>query len=373
MEDAPSPINIIDKEKISESFEIKQDEIVYKLNIEVINQDITMNLLEEKEFKKEYEIKLTLEEIKQIHKLFGFFETSSEFVNYIKSLIDIKKLSIRKSAENKITIELTVDYLLKQNIIKFDLVQKPINYELIIQDLFQKFSALNQNFNNLENNYKNIIEENKIIKEENEKIKERLNNLENIVNRFDNLNQIKKALNSSIMQKDEFDMIYHAIKERKNTEIKEIKKLYQATVHGGKTNIFHEKCDNVANTLILYKSAGNRRFGAFASKSWESKGQPKIDEKCFLFSLDKKKIFPPKNDNYYKLSLNIFEGPSFMLKDIYDKYCIVLQENSFNTRSLKTYEKKFEDVFGGDGNALSEDGNSLGVNTIDYEVFQIIF
>ena len=62
-----------------------------------------------------------------------------------------------------------------------------------------------------------------------------------------------------------------------------------------------------------------------------------------------------------------------MLKDIYDRYCIVLQENSFNARSLKTYEKKFEDVFGGDGNALSEDGNSLGVNTTDYEVFQIIF
>ena len=174
MEDAPSPINIIDKEKISESFEIKQDEIVYKLNIEVINQDITMNLLEEKEFKKEYEIKLTLEEIKQIHKLFGFFETSNEFVDYIKSLIDIKKLSIRKSAENKITIELTVDYLLKQNIIKFDLVQKPINYELIIQDLFQKFSALNQNFNNLENNHKSILEENKIIKEENEKNKRKI-------------------------------------------------------------------------------------------------------------------------------------------------------------------------------------------------------
>ena len=62
---------------------------------------------------------------------------------------------------------------MKQNIIKFDLLQKKINYELIIQDLCQKFSALNQNFINLEDKYKTIMEENIIIKNENEKIKER--------------------------------------------------------------------------------------------------------------------------------------------------------------------------------------------------------
>ena len=308
-----------------------------------------------------------------MHKIFEFFESSQDFVDYIKALINNKKLSITNSSKNKITIELTVEYLLKQNIIKFDLFQKKINYELIIQDLCQKFSVLNQNFNNLEDKYKSIMEENKSIKEENEKIKERLNNLENIVNKIDNLNQIKNSINSAIMGKNEFDLIYNAIKERKKAEIKEIKKLYQATVDGGKTNIFHEKCDNIKNTLILYKSAGNRRFGAFATQSWESNGQPKLDKKCFLFSLDKKKIFPPKKENYYKLSLNSLEGPSFLLKDIYDRYCIVLQENAFNTRSLKTYEKKFEDVFDGDGNALSEDGNSLGVNTTEIEVFQIVF
>ena len=36
-------------------------------------------------------------------------------------------------------------------------------------------------------------------------------------------------------------------------------------------------------------------------------------------------------------------------------------------------KKKFEDVSDGDWNALSEDGNSLGVNTQEIEVFQIIF
>ena len=55
-------------------------------------------------------------------------------------------------------------------------------------------------------------------------------------------------------------MIEKAIKERMKKEIKEIKKLYQATIDGDEPSIFHKKCDNIPNTLILYKSAGQRRF-----------------------------------------------------------------------------------------------------------------
>ena len=55
-------------------------------------------------------------------------------------------------------------------------------------------------------------------------------------------------------------MIEKAIKERMKKEIKEIKKLYQATIDGDEPSIIHKKCDNIPNTLILYKSAGKRRF-----------------------------------------------------------------------------------------------------------------
>ena len=67
MEDAPTPIHVIEKEKILDSFEIKQDENIYKLNIEVINQDITMNLSVEKDYKKEYEIKLNVISLKMMN------------------------------------------------------------------------------------------------------------------------------------------------------------------------------------------------------------------------------------------------------------------------------------------------------------------
>ena len=55
-----------------------------------------------------------------------------------------------------------------------------------------------------------------------------------------------------------------------NKEIKEIKKLYQSTKDGGHCSQFHKLCDGIPNTLVLYKSAGDRRFGGFASQCWNS-------------------------------------------------------------------------------------------------------
>ena len=63
------------------------------------------------------------------------FNSSIEFIDFMKALIDNIKLSIKPSIENKISIEFTVEYLYKQNIIKIDLVQKKVNFELISQDL----------------------------------------------------------------------------------------------------------------------------------------------------------------------------------------------------------------------------------------------
>ena len=109
MEDAPLPVFVKPKEKISESFEIKQDKNIYKLSIEIINQNITMNLLSENELMKEYEIKLTFEELKQIHKIFLVLNSCQEFMDYIKAIIEKNKLSIIKSNENKMIIELTAE------------------------------------------------------------------------------------------------------------------------------------------------------------------------------------------------------------------------------------------------------------------------
>ena len=236
-------------------------------------------------------------------------------------------------------------------------------------------------------------EENKIIKEENKNIKEeiknvleRMNNLENIINSSEkeitelkkvNNNNIAKMklqnlINTSIIETPyELDMLYSAIKDRMKKEVKEIKKIFQATRDGGRPEYFHRKCNNIPNTLILYKSVGNRRFGAFASKCWESNNKGIIDKNCFLFSLDHNKIFPPKNNNYYYLSNNAYNGPSFYYNNF---FCLSIDtKDPIRHNSLKTYEVYHKEIFYGDENALSEDGQNKGIYAKEYEVFQVLF
>ena len=153
-----------------------------------------------------------------------------------------------------------------------------------------------------------------------------------------------------------------------NKEIKEIKKIYQATKDGGDSKSFHKLCDGIPNTLVLYKSAGNRRFGGFTSQCWKTDKGDISDKYCFLFSLDKKKIYFSKN---YDLQIvtHSFTGPSFSKGGT---FIIELYINALKDKYLLTNEKKFKDIFCGDENALSEDGKWEGIYAKEYEVYQII-
>ena len=81
-----------------------------------------------------------------MNKVFFMINSSQEFLDFIKVLIENKKLSIKKEIENKITIELVVEFLYKQNSIKIDLLQKKINFEIMAQDLYNKVLILNENY-----------------------------------------------------------------------------------------------------------------------------------------------------------------------------------------------------------------------------------
>ena len=167
------------------------------------------------------------------------------------------------------------------------------------------------------------------------------------------------------MEKNEFDMINNAINEKMNKKIKELKQIYQATKNGGDSDSFHKLCDGISNHLVLYKSAGNRRFGGFTSQNQKSKRVP--DKNCFLFSLDRKKIC---FSNEYEIPFYPYYGPSFCKKSIEITSVI---GNALKYTELRTNESGNKDMFNGDENALSEDGKYKGVFAKEYEVFQIIF
>ena len=174
------------------------------------------------------------------------------------------------------------------------------------------------------------------------------------------------------MEENEFDMIKSAIEQTMNKKIKGINKLYQDSIDGGYPDIFHKKCDNIPNTLVLYKSEGKRRFGGFTSLCWNSKGGTHLDKNCFLFSLDRKKLYFSRKDNYYKIVCHSSEGPGFSNKGYY----IIEIVNAIKSYSLKTNEDCHPQshlLFEGNENALSEDGKFRGIKAEEYEVFEIIF
>ena len=291
------------------------------------------------------------------------------------------------------TIELKVEYLFKQNIISLDLNKKKTNFELTAQDLYQKISNTNEICKSLEISNNKLIEENNILKQENKKLKDKYLELEekiiliekNLMNRINNLeikmnscnNEIISlkndnasnmiAFDSKIMEKNEFSMIHSAIEKKMNKKIKKLKKIYQATKDGGDPITFHKLCDGISNTLVLYQSEGDRRFGGFTSQCWKSEGGLVSDKNCFLFSLDKKKIY---YSNEFRISNKLKYGPDFCYNDC---YIIELDGNALKNEILKTSEGRNKNIFDGDENALSEDGDYKGVYAKEYEVFQIIF
>ena len=171
---------------------------------------------------------------------------------------------------------------------------------------------------------------------------------------------------SVIMRDDEKDIIIKEIENKMNKRIKKIKKLYQATIDGGDPINFHQKCDNIPNTLVLIQSEGNRRFGGFTPIPWKSEGiwLKDSENKTFVFSLDNKKIYYLKEIDYAVYHYKNF-GPCFGYGND-----IGIEGNPIKDNVLYTSQSSFD--YKGDKYSLSEYENKK-LKAFEYEVFQVIF
>ena len=380
---------------------------IFLLKIEKEENCIILNISEEKSLIPfNFSRKISLIEIKNIHKLFSSINSFNEFIDYIKAAYENKKLEIELKDE-RLLFKIEVEYFFKQQIIEIPFFAVKVKSNDIITNLCQELSILKEKIKNFEeNNNKNndimniidkqnkeinylkdelnkIKDENNNLKEENNKLKEDnikinrkiveiielLKEKEDLKDQTLKRQEIAKNTNniSTILINEEYDMIFNAIKTRMKKKVKEIKKLYQAKVDGGNPEIFHKKCDNISNTLILIKSAGNRRFGGFTSKKWNSVKDYYVDDNnAFIFSLDEKKVYPYKNDGKAIYCRNAY-GPCFGYG-----YDIGIVGDPIFGKYLKTF--KSSSSFDYDGNnAVSEDENYKGIYANDYEVFQVIF
>lgn len=185
------------------------------------------------------------------------------------------------------------------------------NYD--IDTLLEKINLLEKEKNLLLlSKVKHLEEENIILRRNNailtEKIKTQGNQIEKISSEINKINKnILKNPQNVVNQKNtetkppaksenkqilpfEYEFIYKAISSRLKKQVKNLKILYKASKDGDSPKIFHDKCDDIINTLCIYESKKNRRFGGFTTQKWNSAlGEYIKDMNAFLFSLDKKR------------------------------------------------------------------------------------
>ena len=345
------------------SVQLEQNELKYILNIKTKENEIIFIAKDKNEFPfNEFTRKIDFNEIKELNEAFNLLKSINDFFDFLKKLSDKKKIGIQKF-NDKIFLILYVEILLEQKEIKIELTQikkeidtniQEIYFELInIKNNLKDNSELKKEIDFLKNDNKELR---KIIQEQNKEINALKDTLYNFMNK------------SVIMSVNDKSYIITEIENKMNKKIKQLKKLYQATIDGGDPENFHLKCDNIPNTLVLIKSEGNRKFGGFTPIPWKSEGDYLDDKemKTFVFSLDNKEIYSLKENNKAVFhSKN--NGPCFGYGPD-----IGIIGNPINEKKLHTIQSSFDYLKSENNYLLEKQGRNL-IKAFEYEVFEVIF
>ena len=292
------------KENIKfDSIQIKQNNNQYELNIEIKDNMIIFIIYEKNKFPtKNYIRKMDFKELINLHKVFNFINSFSDFYKFLKATSDKNSINIKVDTD-KISLVFNVEILLEKQIVTIDLYPTKKDIDLDIKEIYLELFNIKKSLDILTSDNQSLKEDNKKLNDEINKLKnenEQLNNkleeqnkeskkeINDFKKEFRNiLKLIRRGINfneSIIMNENEKNIIFPEIEKKMNKKIKELKKLYQATIDGGEPLNFHLNCDNIPNTLILIKSEGQRRFGGFTQIPWKS------DENGFLFKIQSIKL-----------------------------------------------------------------------------------
>ena len=159
----------------------------------------------------------------------------------------------------------------------------------------------------------------------------------------------------------ELELITRKINKNNSSQNKKLilNLLYKATVDSDKASAFHKKCDKAKSTLVLIETVKGKRFGGYTSQNWKGNCVEKKDEKSFIFSFDKMKIYEnipeetaigcyPKfgpifmgcqiriNDNAFSRGGTTFEkGMNFNTEEDYE---LNGGERTFKVKEIEVYE-----------------------------------
>jgi len=183
---------------------IFQENNHYLLNMKINREHIKLTLSEKDKINSNtFSIRMSLNELKNLHKNFSLINSCFDFSEYLKKLNQNKQLFINNKNENEMILSFTSEYLLNVEIIEIILLPDRINVEKKLKEACNEIEFLKQKIKNLENKNDELQKENNC-----------LNNKINEINKINNNNQF--LINNMQNQIDRINDRIKILKEKNN-------------------------------------------------------------------------------------------------------------------------------------------------------------
>ena len=363
-------INILrpEQEKITNELKKVLDQAEkYKQENEANKQEITLLTNENKILKTENEN--LRNELKKYQE--NYDKINTDFTSLQKDAGALQEqntelLRLKEAYEKEMqNIQNNIEQLTKDNeTLKQNLELASNQNEALINEI-NMLKSNQQKLNNNEEEIKHLVEEldaYKIKAQENDLLKKKIEEMEyqiQVMQEHQEEDDVKEVKGDIIHDMNELEMITKKINKENKRII--INLLYKASADSDSAAVFHNKCDEANNTIVLVETKDGKRFGGYTTKSWKGNCVEKSDPEAFIFSFDKMKTYDniPGDDAigcYPKF------GPIFLGCQI------KIFDNAF-TRGGTTFEKEL--------NFNTEEdyeltGGSRTFEVKDVEVYEVI-
>ena len=363
-------INILrpEQEKITNELKKVLDQAEkYKQENEANKQEITLLTNENKILKTENEnlrneLKKYQENYDKINNDFTSLQKDAGALQEQNTELLRLKEAYEKEMQN---IQNNIEQLTKDNeALKQNLELASNQNEALINEI-NMLKSNQQKLNNNEEEIKHLVEELDVYKikaQENDLLKKKIEEMEyqiQVMQEHQEEDDVKEVKGDIIHDMNELEMITKKINKENKRII--INLLYKASADSDSAAVFHNKCDEANNTIVLVETKDGKRFGGYTTKSWKGNCVEKSDPEAFIFSFDKMKTYDniPGDDAigcYPKF------GPIFLGCQI------KIFDNAF-TRGGTTFEKEL--------NFNTEEdyeltGGSRTFEVKDVEVYEVI-
>ena len=363
-------INILrpEQEKITNELKKVLDQAEkYKQENEANKQEITLLTNENKILKTENEN--LRNELKKYQE--NYDKINTDFTSLQKDAGALQEqntelLRLKETYEKEMqNIQNNIEQLTKDNeALKQNLELASNQNEALINEI-NMLKSNQQKLNNNEEEIKHLVEELDVYKikaQENDLLKKKIEEMEyqiQVMQEHQEEDDVKEVKGDIIHDMNELEMITKKINKENKRII--INLLYKASADSDSAAVFHNKCDEANNTIVLVETKDGKRFGGYTTKSWKGNCVEKSDPEAFIFSFDKMKTYDniPGDDAigcYPKF------GPIFLGCQI------KIFDNAF-TRGGTTFEKEL--------NFNTEEdyeltGGSRTFEVKDVEVYEVI-